>query len=203
MREDAEHVEQELQMLESRVRRQRAELLAMRQKQRELSARLAMEREREITEALLQSAATRSLESHQEIRHGADAHSLATREERTIAIRSRSDRTNDTRAHRPVSASRTRMRRYLTSVLSESTALDTFSGGVSPSLRTPSSFISRLESWECSSASEVESCSICLADYERGDRLTGLPCAHVFHSSCVEKWLARAITCPLCKLELV
>ena len=61
LREDAVHVEQELQLLESRVKRQRAELLAMRQKQRELSARLAMEREREITEALLQSATARSL----------------------------------------------------------------------------------------------------------------------------------------------
>ena len=95
------------------------------------------------------------------------------------------------------------MRQYLTSVLSENLALDNFSSSLTPPLRTPASLLSRLDSWEYSSGSDVESCSICLADYSRGDRVSALPCAHVFHSSCVEKWLSRAITCPLCKLELV
>ena len=42
-------------------------------------------------------------------------------------------------------------------------------------------------------------CSVCL------DGLTGgreLPCAHVFHDSCVRPWFDRQHTCPLCRFSL-
>jgi len=49
------------------------------------------------------------------------------------------------------------------------------------------------------------SCSICLDEYEPGDKLRILPCSgnHIFHARCIGRWLAeRSATCPLCKEDL-
>jgi len=50
----------------------------------------------------------------------------------------------------------------------------------------------------------AEICSICLDEYSPCERLSELPCGHVFHSACVCKWLTeRSSTCPLCKTDLM
>uniref|UniRef100_A0ACD5XLC2 Uncharacterized protein n=1 Tax=Avena sativa TaxID=4498 RepID=A0ACD5XLC2_AVESA len=43
-------------------------------------------------------------------------------------------------------------------------------------------------------------CAVCLADYADGDELRLLPgCRHSFHRRCVDDWLRRRPSCPLCR----
>lgn len=49
---------------------------------------------------------------------------------------------------------------------------------------------------------DLESCIICLEDYEDGDLLKELPCSsnkHVFHSHCIDEWLIQNSSCPICR----
>ncbi|KAH1119309.1 hypothetical protein GLYMA_17G203800v4 [Glycine max] len=45
-------------------------------------------------------------------------------------------------------------------------------------------------------------CCICLAKYENNDELRELPCSHLFHKDCVDKWLKINALCPLCKSDV-
>ncbi|KAJ8773430.1 hypothetical protein K2173_004260 [Erythroxylum novogranatense] len=45
-------------------------------------------------------------------------------------------------------------------------------------------------------------CCICLNKYVEDDDLRELPCSHVFHVDCVDKWLKINASCPLCKSEI-
>ena len=50
---------------------------------------------------------------------------------------------------------------------------------------------------------EDAQCSICLADYEEHDMLKRLPgCRHHFHTHCIDPWLKKNKTCPLCKQDV-
>eukprot|EP00933_Yihiella_yeosuensis_P066351 TRINITY_DN70598_c0_g1_i1.p1 TRINITY_DN70598_c0_g1~~TRINITY_DN70598_c0_g1_i1.p1 ORF type:complete len:402 (-),score=53.52 TRINITY_DN70598_c0_g1_i1:367-1452(-) len=50
---------------------------------------------------------------------------------------------------------------------------------------------------------EATECSLCLADFEDGDKLRPLPCGHIFHQSCIDEWFEVKhyidCTCPLCR----
>lgn len=48
----------------------------------------------------------------------------------------------------------------------------------------------------------MQACCICLAKYENNDELRELPCSHLFHRECVDKWLKINALCPLCKNEV-
>ncbi|XAR74015.1 hypothetical protein NMG60_11008166 [Bertholletia excelsa] len=53
----------------------------------------------------------------------------------------------------------------------------------------------------CPGGVEAETCSICLAEYQKEDRVSKLPkCGHVFHNGCIQDWMDRDhLTCPLCR----
>lgn len=55
--------------------------------------------------------------------------------------------------------------------------------------------------WTTSESKQRE-CLICKNEYEPEERLRRLPCWHVFHTCCIDKWLLGRKTCPLCRFEV-
>ena len=47
----------------------------------------------------------------------------------------------------------------------------------------------------------VHDCTVCLVGMEPGERIMTLPCAHVFHSACMESWLVIKAKCPICQSD--
>ncbi|CAN6249784.1 unnamed protein product [Urochloa humidicola] len=47
-----------------------------------------------------------------------------------------------------------------------------------------------------------DECVICCMDYKNRDRLTKLPCGHLYHQACVAKWLQINKVCPVCNKEV-
>uniref|UniRef100_T1JPH6 RING-type domain-containing protein n=1 Tax=Strigamia maritima TaxID=126957 RepID=T1JPH6_STRMM len=48
----------------------------------------------------------------------------------------------------------------------------------------------------------LEVCVICLEEEKIGQRVKDLPCSHVFHSKCIDTWLVKNYSCPLCRKDL-
>lgn len=47
--------------------------------------------------------------------------------------------------------------------------------------------------------SDSDRCVVCMSEFEVEENLRILPCAHEFHSECVDKWLSTNPTCPICR----
>jgi len=54
---------------------------------------------------------------------------------------------------------------------------------------------------------DVESdniCSICLQELDNGDdTCTVRVCSHAFHSTCIKQWIARSLSCPVCRKQMI
>ncbi|CAL5203853.1 unnamed protein product [Lathyrus oleraceus] len=47
-------------------------------------------------------------------------------------------------------------------------------------------------------------CSVCLCDFEEGEKVRRLKCKHAFHKDCLDKWLQDYLaTCPLCREQVL
>ena len=47
-----------------------------------------------------------------------------------------------------------------------------------------------------------EKCTICLCEYEHDDHVRRLPCMHLFHIDCVDRWLTQSKRCPICRIDI-
>jgi hypothetical protein len=46
---------------------------------------------------------------------------------------------------------------------------------------------------------EQSVCVVCQTDFELKQNIRALPCSHIFHTKCVDKWLKINRTCPICR----
>ena len=49
---------------------------------------------------------------------------------------------------------------------------------------------------------EYPCCSVCLAEISKNQDTTLIPCGHMYHDSCILKWLDMHNSCPVCRYEL-
>mmetsp|Transcript_6388 Transcript_6388/g.8873 ORF Transcript_6388/g.8873 Transcript_6388/m.8873 type:complete len:108 (+) Transcript_6388:54-377(+) len=46
-----------------------------------------------------------------------------------------------------------------------------------------------------------ENCCICMDEMKAGSVCRRLPCFHSFHQECIDGWLRRNASCPICKRD--
>lgn len=45
----------------------------------------------------------------------------------------------------------------------------------------------------------IDDCAICLDGFKAKQRCRELPCGHIFHKKCVDRWLKKNPRCPICR----
>jgi hypothetical protein len=53
-----------------------------------------------------------------------------------------------------------------------------------------------------SEVDDLETCTICIDDFEEGDEVIKLVCKHSFHPKCIVPWLEKSAECPNCKAKI-
>ncbi|CAL0329049.1 unnamed protein product [Lupinus luteus] len=47
---------------------------------------------------------------------------------------------------------------------------------------------------------EMDDCAICLEEFREGEKVKmTVYCKHVFHPQCIDTWIAKHVTCPICR----
>ena len=51
--------------------------------------------------------------------------------------------------------------------------------------------------------SQTQICSICQNSFTYNENILILPCKHIFHFQCIDKWLEKNNTCPIDRKEIL
>ena len=57
--------------------------------------------------------------------------------------------------------------------------------------------------WYQAVAMSNENCSICLNRIEEGQKLAKIECMHLYHLTCLNKWVKQKAQCPLCQCLII
>ncbi|ESN96149.1 hypothetical protein HELRODRAFT_67821 [Helobdella robusta] len=49
----------------------------------------------------------------------------------------------------------------------------------------------------------TDTCVVCLEKFKDGEFVRQLPCAHVFHHTCLDGWIQNKTNCPSCRRVLI
>jgi hypothetical protein len=55
----------------------------------------------------------------------------------------------------------------------------------------------------CEASDQGKNCTICLEDFNLGEHIRSLTCNHIYHKDCIDDWLTRNNSCPVCRQEAV
>ncbi|CAH2051397.1 unnamed protein product [Thlaspi arvense] len=69
--------------------------------------------------------------------------------------------------------------------------------------KIPKITITGNDNTDAGSENRDSSCSVCLQDFQLGETVRSLPhCHHMFHLPCIDNWLLRHGSCPMCRRDL-
>ena len=57
----------------------------------------------------------------------------------------------------------------------------------------------KLPLFEFRGEGKYKMCSICMQDFQKGEKLVQISCGHHFHYLCIQKWFQKKAICPNCK----
>lgn len=60
----------------------------------------------------------------------------------------------------------------------------------------------RFEHFSAKQSTDQTTCVVCFSQFEGHSLVRVLPCSHAFHIRCVDRWLRKNRTCPMCRWDI-